>query len=146
MLAFRASTSAPYLAYSGAVLAGGYRDRVAEMQARVPAGAPLLAWIATPFHLDFARNEVFDVDVAGLANPWASMPPVRYVLWSYRGFAVRSIGSCRGMDGTPSDILAGARCAELQLKLTELVESGRAEVVADDGEMVLLALAGPLGD
>lgn len=146
VLAFRASTSAPYLDYSATVLAGGYRDRVADLQARVPAGAPLLAWIATPFHLDFARNAVFDVDVAGLANPWASTPPVRWVLWSYRGFAVRSIASCRGMDGTPADVLAGERCAELQLKLTELATTGRAEVVADDGEMVLFELAEPLED
>ncbi|GAC1610075.1 MAG: hypothetical protein NVS4B10_25580 [Myxococcales bacterium] len=60
------------------------------MQALVPAGAPLLAWLAQPFNLDFARNRIIDVEPAGLVTPWARVPAeARFVLWQYAKPAVR---------------------------------------------------------
>ncbi len=144
ILAFAFAKTERYLAYSKKVMSPEQRDGVALMQSLVPRGEPMLAWIATPFHLDFSRNPVFDVDVAGLANPWAAQPPVRYVLWSYRGLAVRSPAECRAMAGTRADEIAGARCAEFQERLVSLATAGGAEVVADDGETVLLRLDAPL--
>lgn len=84
------------------------------------------------------------MDVAGLANPWAAMPPARFVLWSYRGMGVRSPAACRDMTGSRADELAGARCAQLAERLQALAASGGAAVRADDGETALLELSGPL--
>jgi hypothetical protein len=143
LLAFRAATTAPYREYGSVVLHGDQAASVARMQALVPSGEPFLAWVASPFHLDFSRNRVLDVDVAGLANPWASTPTVRHVLWSYRGPAIRSVASCRAMEGSRGDEIAGERCAELQVRLASLAATGGAEVLADDGQTVLLRLRAP---
>ncbi len=72
------------------MLYGPIRDRVKTVQNRIPAGEPVIAWINAPFYLDYRRNPVFDVDIAGLATPWSRMPAARYVMWEYRGYAVRS--------------------------------------------------------
>jgi hypothetical protein len=139
------ASSPAYLAYSDTVLSHTYRDRVAQFQALVPPGASMLAWIAAPFYLDFNRNSITDVDLEGLTNPWASIPAVNHVLWSYRGMAIRSTPACLDMARAGEESRAeGAACASLRERLGGLVASGQAKVIADDGEMALLYLAVPL--
>jgi hypothetical protein len=65
------------------------RQRWSAVQQFVPPGEPLLAWIAEPFALDFARNPIIDVDLSGLGTPWTRMPKVSYVLWQFKGYGVR---------------------------------------------------------
>jgi hypothetical protein len=60
---------------------------VREKQRMIPAGASLIAWINTPYFLDYSRNTIFDVEVAGTSNPWAVPPQSDYILWEYRGSA-----------------------------------------------------------
>jgi hypothetical protein len=57
------------------------KSELTRAQQAVPAGEPLIAWVKYPFYLDFNRNPINDIDVAGLATPWADPPPVRYMLW-----------------------------------------------------------------
>ena len=90
LLAFtEVACSREYIAYSQEVLDGSTAARVARAQARVPEGEGLLVWISTPFLLDFRRNEIFDAEPDGLTNPWARMPPARFMMMQYGGFAVR---------------------------------------------------------
>jgi hypothetical protein len=60
---------------------------VGAMQEKIPAGASLIAWINTPYFLDYSRNTIFDAEVAGISNRWATPPPSDYILWEYRGSA-----------------------------------------------------------
>ncbi len=140
ILAFPLKNSEQYLRYNQEVLYGPIRDRVKTVQNRIPAGEPVIAWITAPFYLDYRRNPVFDVDVAGLATPWSRMPEARYVMWEYRGYAVRS----------PKYYKRWARRASLYEReialrslsfARQLVDwSRRAEILYDDGGVVLFRL------
>ncbi len=48
-------------------LARETRDAVRAAQDTIPQGEPFFAWLATPFHLDFARNGILTLDTPGLA-------------------------------------------------------------------------------
>ena len=89
MLAFTpTATDTRYIDYNREVLYGDFADRVAAAQQAVPEGAPLIAWINAPFHLDYARQEISDINPAGLATPWSRRPNAQYLLIEYRGIAV----------------------------------------------------------
>ena len=60
---------------------------VASVQKMTPAGSTLIAWINTPYFLDYSRNTIYDAEVAGISNRWATPPPSDYILWEYRGSA-----------------------------------------------------------
>ncbi len=94
-----------YLAYNHFVLSPDAEKEIRDAQDRVPPGEKLVAWTPLALHLDYGRNEILDVDPAGLANPWVSYPfagtpaegiesfreaGVRYILWEYRSFGVRT--------------------------------------------------------
>jgi hypothetical protein len=76
-----------YLEYNEHVLNGSERQTVKELQEMVPAGEPILAWINTPFYLEYRRNPIFDVDTAGIGVAWAALPRARYLIWAYDAFA-----------------------------------------------------------
>jgi hypothetical protein len=66
--------------------------RMRSLQALVPAGEPVIVWVIQAYHLDFARNQIFDVDVTGFINRWARTPSeARYVIWEYDGAPVRPL-------------------------------------------------------
>jgi len=62
-------------------------------QNNVPAGEALIAWVDAPFYLDFTRNQIFEVDTAGLANPWVHLPTASYVLLQHAGYATNTMKS-----------------------------------------------------
>jgi hypothetical protein len=79
-----------FLKYNQDVLYGSVREKVKKAQQSIPAGEPVIAWINTPFHLDFARNPIYDLEPAGLTTPWAKMPSARYLMVE-RGLATRPL-------------------------------------------------------
>jgi hypothetical protein len=68
------------------VLYGPMKEELAAEQAQVPAGETIVAWISTPFYLDFDRNPIIELDGAGLLTPWAELPSSGYVIWEYASF------------------------------------------------------------
>ena len=64
---------------------------VARWQNFIPEGEALIAWINTPFFLDFARNPVFELDISGLDNPWVHLPDASYVIVEYNAPATHSL-------------------------------------------------------
>jgi hypothetical protein len=90
ILSFPAATQSPlYAPYIQFSLSPEARQQIADLQSQVPAGEPILAWIDTPYFLDYRRNRMIDVDVAGTATKWASVPAdVQYYLWQYEGLGV----------------------------------------------------------
>jgi hypothetical protein len=129
-----------YLAYNEYVLDGPGRDDVKSLQDRVPAGEPILAWINTPFYLDYKRNPIIDIDTAGIGAPWATMPPAEYLIWDYDGFATQDQ---EDFEGTALSAGAGERKDSLLTldfirRLRALVAQG--EVLFDDGEVKVVHL------
>jgi hypothetical protein len=120
------------------VAAGPMRARLEQTQALVPAGEALIAWVNTPFHLDFARNPIVDVEPAGAGNPWAYLPPARYLLLDYGGFATRPPNRYRSLATRPGarERLIAARALELSAMLATAF--GGATALYDDGRIRLL--------
>ena len=113
----------------------------------MPPSAPLLAWVSTSFHLDYARNPIIDTEPAGMTTPWAHVPPdVHYVLWQYRGFAVRphTLDLERVAGHDPTEQITALRSYRFGLKLQALASEADAgvpaRVVAKDDEFILLAV------
>jgi hypothetical protein len=115
-------------------------QKLAEMQRQVPAGEPLVAWIETPFLLDYSRNPIIDADLAGLANPWSRTPPASYVLWQYAGLGVRLPKDYAAQMQGPGrhESYLTARGLVYASRLQNLLP--RVQVVANDGGLVLLRI------
>lgn len=147
MLAYLAS--APPTAIEHAIdfetvaLYGDRSQELAELQRRVPAGAPLLVWNATPFLLDFARNPIIDVDLAGFGTPWSRVPPLSYVLWQYRGVGVRQPANYQEQMRGPGrrDSYLAARGDRVAAYLASLLP--RAQILFSDGQTVLFKVTSP---
>lgn len=118
------------------------RTHLRALQDFVPAGQPFAAWVSTPFQLDFARNEIFTIDPAGLAMRWTRMPTgIEHVLLQYRGFAVRSrpeLEQLIAAGASAADRVAAARSLEFLEWLSQQAASGR--VLYNDGTYVLIRL------
>ncbi len=119
-----------FINYNHYALSQAAEDEIRSLQSKIPIGEPLVTWVSQPFHLDFRRNQIFDVDQAGLATPWAVMPPqVAFVLWEYKGYGV----------GTPQNFIAGAQVPgrhEQLIALSALAFGTALNARAKDGEIV----------
>lgn len=138
------ATQGEYLDYSRARLSRDAADGARGAQKLVPPGEPILVWTESPFQFDFARNPIFDVQPAGLATPWARVPPVRYLIWEYRGFAVRTPGAyedaAEGV-GLYERIIA-LRSLAFARALDAATRTGR--ILYNDGWLVVVALTDPI--
>jgi hypothetical protein len=128
-----ATKAAGYLPYIQVSLSDAARQQILQLQADVPPGEPILAWIDTPYFLNYRRNPIVDVDTAGTATHWAHIPPdVHYFLWQYAGFAVGSAGDYQFRIHEPRigmrDRMIAARSFELANRVT--VMANHAQVVA----------------
>ena len=130
-----------YTNYTRQALSGDLRDRIRGLQARVPAGEPLLAWVNAPCNLDLARNRVDVVDPTAFGTPWARLPDdPRYVLWQYSGYATRSPDYLRSVARGPGahERRTASRIALFTEQFARL--TARGEILADDGEIRLVRL------
>ncbi len=145
MLAFHWLVERPdFQDFSTAMVLPDATQRLRAIQARVPAGEPLLAWVTTPFQLDYARNPVFDMDYAGLATPWARLPDARWVLWEVKGWAVSGHESYAKDAANPMPYIArqGRRAMVLAARLENAANHSR--VAYFDGRFVVFEMAQPL--
>jgi hypothetical protein len=145
VLAFSALATSPgYINYNKKVLSPAEKDYVAALQAQVPAGKAMIAWVNAPFYLDFKRNPIVDVDPAGLSTPWAVIPDVRYVIWEYNGIATSPPSDYqRQAEGVGKDNrMIAVRTLAFGRRLEEAVRAGG--VIYNDGQTVILHLSGPL--
>jgi hypothetical protein len=131
------ASSEPYKAYNQDVLDGLARERIRRAQQLVPSGAPLFAWISTPFLLDFARNRIYDADQAGIGSPWSYLPNVGYYIYEYEGYAVPPISAHRDDLRFPGkhERFVTRKVLSLIEQLAQLLN--RAEILYDDGGLVV---------
>ena len=76
--------------YMDLVLRSEAAADIRHVQEMIPIGEPLLVWTGLPFLLDYRRNMVIDINVAGVSQAWGRISPARYVLWQYQGFGIAS--------------------------------------------------------
>ena len=100
ILAFtKTACSSEYLSYNETILRGSVKDWVASWQQQVPAGEPIIAVMSTSFFLDFNRNEILEVDLPGLQNPWVQLPESGYLLWEFGWMGSRRPEQLKGTLG-----------------------------------------------
>ena len=136
----------PYIQYS---LSAAARDETQRYQSQVPPGEPLFAWIDTPYWLDFRRNPVIDVDMAGTGTTWAHVPTnVRYFLWQYNGYAVTMRGDYKRRSHEPGIGARDRMIAARSLALADVLSSlaSHADVIASDKQFVLFKLSSQNGN
>lgn len=126
-----------YANYVNGVLEGETWRSVAAAQNAVPPGVKMVAWIDAPFLLDFRRNAIQEVDIAGLATGWARISDVSYFVWQYSGYATR-----KRRDYEAAIVGPGAydrRVASIALAFAERlgIVGGAGEVLYNDGSIVV---------
>jgi hypothetical protein len=129
-----------YVDYNQEVLYGSERRDVKALQEMVPAGEPILAWVNTPFYLDYKRNRIIDIDVAGVGSPWAVVPAAQYMIWDYDGYATPDHWEFENDALCPG---AGERRNALRaLAFLRRVEAmtGQAQVLYDNGDLKVVKL------
>lgn len=139
ILAFPKLASAPwYVKYNEHVLHGAMRQQVAAAQAVVPPGAPLIAWINAPFWLDFRRNEVHDLELAGLETPWAEVPTAAYVIWEHNGVATPQLRDYVAQSTESAALQARIGAAGLRLAHAMIDLTRKSQVLYDDKHILVL--------
>jgi hypothetical protein len=127
MLPFKGIGSRDYALYNEFVLAGDAKRQLKVAQSFVPPGEPFVAWTNYPFHFDFSRNKIFDIDVAGLATPWARFPAARYIVWHRVGFSGRSAESVEqvvSLSAGQRERIVGVRTLAAIRFLTDAISGG----------------------
>ena len=109
-------------------------------QQKIPPGKKVIAWVDTPFQLDYKRNIIYDVNEAGLGTAWAVRPETDYVLWQYKGgtitkpadyhVTIQQFGRHLGF--------TMARTLDFYLALEKL--RAQSEIIADEDDFVLMRL------
>lgn len=137
ILAFsKAATNSKYIEYSQEVIYGDTHSRVITAQKHVPEGQAIVAWISTPFHLDYKRNIIYDAEVAGIATPWAYVPDVNYFLFEYKGPAVRTLGKYLNPPPGRCERYLSEKCILFLQYFQELRKNS--DELYDDGRIVVL--------
>jgi len=139
-LAYAPRMSPEYLNYVDHIDDGPTRDKVRRLRNLVPAGETVLVWINAPFYLDYSRNPIADVDIAGVCTTWARLPRTRYVIWDYAGFPTfrkEDLGFMLNDVGAMHR-LRGVRVMETIQTFIRLVQSG--EIVYNDHSTVVVRL------
>jgi hypothetical protein len=129
-----------YAEYNQRVLYGAERDTIRAIQAKVPAGEPVLAWVNTPFYLDYQRNPIYDIDSAGTGNPWADLPAARYLIIDYNGYATRPYAEYAefALDVGAGERRNALRTMDLIRRLEAFMAQG--ELIYDNGEIRVVRL------
>jgi hypothetical protein len=161
ILSFEKAKDSRYLLYNRMVLDGSYKEKIREIQKLVPRGEALVAWIGTPYLLDFKRNEILDVQPAAFASPWFEFPlgptlsktvesgykyfdqeGISYILWEYNGYATRSIQQLVNEASLPFN---GTRKVSIRsIAFTKMIDAivKRSQVLYDDNEIILIKIHG----
>jgi hypothetical protein len=139
----RLDQSPSYRELNRYMLHGRMQQQVRAAQAAIPAGVQFVAWIGAPFWLDFQRNPVTDLDMAGLATPWSRIPDARFVLWEFAG---ATTGQIRGFEEVRrSSGQMAARIGDAGLRFTHMLLSlePRPTVRWNDGQFLVFELQDP---
>jgi hypothetical protein len=135
------AASEAYLGYCNDVLRGPVRAKLAHVQGLVPSGEKIVAWVMAPFWLDFQRNPIAHVSVAGLGMRWARFPAdAHYLLVEHTGYAVRPDDFYRHLltGNALSDRVIATRAVAFLATLNERM--GQSDLIYKDDSYILLRI------
>ncbi len=104
MLSYPSGKDPKHIDHVKDLLSGTQQESLSAIQKKIPEGAKVLAWVATPFFLDYGRNDIHSM--VGFATPWDNVPVgsdhegfigyleqmgYEYVLWRYQGHRFNSM-------------------------------------------------------
>ena len=144
-----------YVAYNHYVFSAAAKKKVHTAQQIVPKNESLAAWTSLALYLDYRRNHIIDIEPAGLASPLTDFPfgqgiedgityfkalGIDYILWQYRGYAIRSEQSILTMAASPYEGFhrIGVRTHQFLKFLINLTK--QSEILYNDGSIVILQL------
>lgn len=158
-LSFQHVAAAPhYLAYNSFALGPAAEKKVQKAQQVVPEGVAMLAWTPLALHLDYGRNHIISVEPGGLTIPWLDFPfgqgpdegtkylknmGVHYVLWQYRGYAVRSEKHLKQRAASPfyGEHIIGVRTNEFVKMLISMASDS--QILYNDGSILVMTIILP---
>jgi hypothetical protein len=132
------------------------REVMRTAQERIPAGEPILAWVNTPFHLDFRRNRIYTIPDPDFSRRWLAMPVtddpdelaaylrghgIHYLIWGYNAPAMRSEHTLQRDLQSGWYAWRGIITMRFKERLTALAHAG--DVLYDDGRTVAFRLPEP---
>lgn len=110
-----------------------------NLQKEIPAGKSIMVWINTPFFLNFKRNEIIEIDLAGFGNPWAIFPSAEYMIWEHSGYATHSIEYLNKM--TQTEKLYDAKNAFYALNymknVDEMFKRNEISIIKKDNQFII---------
>jgi hypothetical protein len=137
-----AACSKQYLDYNKFVFTTNKKDSVRKLQEYIPEGETIMAWINTPFYLNFKRNKIIEMDVVGINNPWATFPSSKYMIWEYKGLATRSFKylNRQANNETFYDRMSAIRTLILIRKIQEMLKIGKIDIIKNDGSTIIFEI------
>lgn len=139
ILSFSAfASSKNYIGYNTYVLKGKRKEYIQILQKKIPSNTKILAWISTPFYLDYSRNEIVDVEPMGLQSPWAIVNGVNYVLWEYKGFAVRLNRDYDNLLSSPGKFARDQGFTSIKFLKFLIKISKNENVIYNDGHIIIV--------
>jgi len=119
--------------------AGPAQGLLREWQGHVPEGESIVLWVSTPFFADFVRNEIVEVDAAGVSNHWSHVPSdVRYFVVEHTGFATLSMQMW--MDSAANSANYDSAIANRVLRFRSGLMRADKEVLFQDARVIVFRL------
>ena len=138
-LSFQASCSDRFINYSKFTLNNNAKIQIHSWQKLIPEKKSVMVFITKPFHLDFIRNEILEIELAGFGNPWAVFPSGDYMIWQHSGMGAPSVKNLNENINTLG--IKDAKEAMLALKsikkIDEMFENKKIEVIKNDQEVLI---------
>jgi hypothetical protein len=123
------------IAFEQNAVDGPLGARMQALQAKIPPGEAFLAWTAAPFLLDYRRNQIVDMNMAGFSQLWGRIPQLRYILWQYRGmFTDAGLQQMLAIDGRRLGTMS-ARAIDVLRYMQRIPTS---KVIANQSHIVLI--------
>lgn len=137
ILAFsKLAANREYIRYNEEVIHGDTKSRVITAQKQIPSGQSVVAWVSTPFYLDYKRNTIYDAERSGIATPWAHILDVEYFLFEYGGPAVIPLSKYLHPNPGRRERYISEKCIVLLQFFQQLRQN--ADELYDDGNIVVL--------
>ena len=127
--------SQAYINYNKGIFNEDKKLLTQKWQEQIPEEVPVMAWINTPFFLNFKRNEIIEIDPVGLSNAWAVFPSAEYMIWEHTSLATRSLKNLQhtAKTGPLYDRKVAIRTIQHIQKIRDLYKAGRIRLIKDDG-------------
>lgn len=131
-----------YITYNKNVLHGKRKVLTQNWQEYLPKGETIMAWINTPFFLDFKRNDIKEIVIGGFNNPWTVFPSAKFLIFEHNGYATRSLEEIVNSANNDNLISRKISIRTIQhiIKINQLIKTDKAKVIKKDNSIIILEI------